>query len=356
MNQIGPRLVNRYIFKNISNRHLNLETLKKIDSEKMFEVYDKWPQIGEKQYNSDFELVENSNPEHIVFAGMGGSGAISDLFASILSKTNVHVDVVKGYVLPKTVDSDSLVVTTSISGNTIETLSVLEQAKKIGCNTIAFSDGGKMQKICNENNMQYRNIPSFHSPRASFTSFLYSMLKVLNPVLPISESDIVESLTKMKDIQKKIWSENLSENNPALKLASWLPEIPVIYYPWGLESAAIRFKNSLQENSKMHVVAEDVIEACHNGIVSWKKSSNIKPILVRGKEDYVKTQERWEILKEFFNNEDIEYKEIFSLSGSILTKLINLIYLFDYTSIYKAVLLEIDPTPVIAINFVKGRL
>ena len=106
----------------------------------------------------------------------------------------------------------------------------------------------------------------------------------------------------------------------------------------------------------MHVLAEDVIEACHNGIVSWKKSPNIKPILVRGKEDYIKTQERWEILKEFFNNEDIEYKEVFSLTGSILTKLINLIYLFDYTTIYKAVLLEIDPTPVIAINFVKGRL
>ena len=335
---------------------MDLETLNRIDSSKMYQVYDKWPEIGETQYNADFELIEDFNPEHIVFAGMGGSGAISDLFASILSKTTVHVDVVKGYLLPKTVDSDSLVVCTSISGNTIETLSVLEQAKKIGCKTIAFSDGGKMQQICNDNNIEFRKIPSFHSPRASFTSFLYSMLKVLSPVLPINESDIRESLTKMKEVQKKIASENISEDNPALKLATWLPEIPVIYYPWGLESAAIRFKNSLQENSKVHVIAEDVIEACHNGIVSWKKSNNIKPILVRGKEDYIKTQERWEILKEFFNNEDVEYKEVFSLSGSILTKLINLIYLFDYVSIYKAVLTEIDPTPVIAINFVKGRL
>ena len=336
--------------------HLDLETLKRIDSSGMYEIYDKWPEIGEEQYNANLELIENSNPEHIVFAGMGGSGAISDLFSSILSKSNVHVDVVKGYLLPKTVDADSLVVCTSISGNTVETLSVLEQTKKIGCKTIAFSDGGKMEQVCNENNIQFRRIPSFHSPRASFTSFLYSMLKVLNPVLPIDQSDIMESLTKMKEVQRKICSENLSDENPALKLAMWLPELPVIYYPWGLESAAIRFKNSLQENSKMHVIAEDVIEACHNGIVSWKKSPNIKPILVRGKEDYSKTQERWNILKEFFNNEDIEYKEVSSLSGSILTKLINLIYLFDYTTIYKAVLEEIDPTPVIAINFVKGRL
>ena len=157
-------IVNRYIFKNCVDMHLNLETLNKIDASKMYAIYDKWPEIGEEQYNSNLELIEDFSPDHIVFAGMGGSGAISDLFSSILSKTNVHVDVVKGYLLPKTVDEDSLVVCTSISGNTIETLSVLEQAKKIGCKTIAFSHGGKMQEYCIENNIPYRKIPSFHSP------------------------------------------------------------------------------------------------------------------------------------------------------------------------------------------------
>ena len=182
--------------------HLKIENLDKIDSSKMYTIYDKWPEIGEEQFNSKLELLEKSDLEHIVFAGMGGSGAISDLFAAILSKTNIHVDVVKGYLLPKTTDSNSLVVCTSISGNTAETLSVLKAAKKIGCKTVAFSDGGKMQQICNESNIQFRRIPSFHSPRASFTSFLYSMLKVLNPVLPIDEEDIMESLTKMKEMKK----------------------------------------------------------------------------------------------------------------------------------------------------------
>jgi len=335
---------------------LNLEVLKKIDSENMYKVYDKWPEIAEEQFNSNFDVLDNSSFEHIVFAGMGGSGAINDLFSSILSKTNVHVDVVKGYLLPKTVDSDSLVVITSISGNTVEMLTVLENSHKIGCKTIVFSDGGKIQDYCQKKNIQFRKIPSYHSPRASFSSFLYSMLKILQPILPINELDIIESITKMKELKKNIFSENLFENNPALNLANWLPEIPVIYYPWGLESAAIRFKNSLQENAKMHVIAEDVIEVCHNGIVSWSKSSSMKPILVRGMDDYMKTQERWDILKEFFKNEEIDYKEIFSFSGSILTKLINLIYLFDYSTIYKAALSGINPTPVKAINYVKERL
>ena len=160
----------------------------------------------------------------------------------------------------------------------------------------------------------------------------------------------------MENTHKIINSKNLTEENTALKLAKWIKGIPLIYYPWGLQAAAIRFKNSLQENTKIHAISEDVIEACHNGIVSWSKPSDIKPILVRGKDDYIKTDERWEILKDYFEREGIDFNEIFSVSGNILSKLINLIYLFDYTSIYKAVSSGIDPTPVKAIDFVKERL
>ena len=213
-----------------------------------------------------------------------------------------------------------------------------------------------MQQICNESNIQFRRIPSFHSPRASFTSFLYSMLKVLNPVLPIDEEDIMESLTKMKEMKKKICSDNLSDENPALKLAMWLPELPVIYYPWGLESAAIRFKNSLQENAKIHAISEDIVEASHNGIVAWEKSSEFKPILIQGSDDNKNTKERWDIFKNYFNDRNIEFKEVQTQGKGILSKIVYLIYLLDYTAIYKAVLSNTDPTPVKSIDFIKSKL
>ena len=101
----------------------------------------------------------------------------------------------------------------------------------------------------------------------------------------------------------------------------------MIYYPFGLQSAAIRFKNSLQENVKIHAFAEDVVEACHNGIVSWEKKSDVQPILIQGQDDYIKTKERWQMLKEFLQQNNIEYREIMSVNGSILSKIINLIYL-----------------------------
>ena len=119
----------------------------------------------------------------------------------------------------------------------------------------------------------------------------------------------------------------------------------IIYYSIGLQAAAIRFKNSLQENAKSHAIAEDLIEASHNGIVSWEKPSNAQPILIRGDKDYFKTKERWEILQEYFKKNNIDYREVFTNQGSILSKLICLVFQLDYSTIYLAVLNKTNPAP-----------
>jgi len=318
----------------------------------MYKVYDIWPEIAQKS----FESVNFDNVKHIVVTGMGGSGAIGDMFASILSKSKIHVNVVKGYTLPQTVDSNTLVIAVSVSGNTDETLSVLKSAHLLGCKIIAFSSGGKMKEYCETNNIEYRFVPQYHSPRASFTSYLYTILKVLHTTFEIKLDDITESIIEMEKTRVKINSSNLSKENPALQLAERITNIPVIYYPFGLQSAAIRFKNSLQENTKIHAMVENIVETCHNGIVSWEKTSNVQPILIQGVDDFIKTKERWKIMKEYFKNNKINYLETISVTGSILSKIINLIYILDYSSIYCAVMTKIDPTPVKSINFVKSKL
>jgi len=319
-------------------------------------MYNRWPQIAKEAYESDLEPVDFKDIDHIIFSGMGGSGAIGDLFSAILSKTDVHVNVVKGYLLPKTVDSNTLVIATSISGNTVETIATLESAQKLNCKKIAFSGGGKIESFCSENGIEFRKVPMLHSPRASFCKYVYSILRVLNSIIPIQKQDIIESLEKLEETSKKISSANLTESNPSLSLAEWITGIPLIYYPAGLQAAAIRFKNSLQESAKSHAMVEDVIEACHNGIVSWEKPSNVKPILLQGQDDYIKTKERWNILKEFFKTKKIDYWEVLSIQGNILSKLINLIYFFDYASIYSAVLKQVDPSPIKSIDFIKSKL
>jgi len=322
----------------------------------MYKVYNKWPEIAKKSFESQKDTENFENIEHIVFGGMGGSGAIGDMFESILSKTKIHVNVVKGYVLPETVNSNTLVIIVSVSGNTIETISLLKSAKKIGTKIIAFSSGGKIQEYCIKNNIKHILVPKFHSPRATFPSFLYTMLKVLYKTLKIKEDNIRDSIKKLEILQRKINSLNLTESNASLNLAKSIKLIPIIYYPFGLQSASIRFKNSLQENAKMHAACEDIIEASHNGIVSWEKKSDVMPILIRGSEDHIKTKERYKILKEFFIKKKIKYEEIISVEGNILSKLITLIYLLDYATIYKAVIDKIDPSPVKSIEFIKKNI
>ena len=348
--------VDRYFIVHVNSHILQIQDLEKYDSQHMFKVYDEWPKIAEESFKSNQKKINFKNINHIIFAGMGGSGAIGDVFASILSKTNIHVGVVKGYHLPTTANSNTLVIPISISGNTDETIKILKESYQRNCKLIAFTSGGKIEKICSEKSIEFRKIKEFHSPRASFPSFLYSILNILSSILPIKYEEVIESIKNLKQLQKKIYSKNISEKNQAISLAEWIKDTPLVYYPFGLQSSAIRFKNSLQENSKIHVIIEDIVESCHNGIVAWERKSNIKPIFIRGTNDHNKTKERFKIIAKYFEENQIEFKEIMSNDGNILSKIINLIYLLDYVSIYKAVLNKIDPSPVKSIDFVKNRL
>ena len=322
----------------------------------MYDAYNRWPDIAEEFYAKNFSKIDIKDINNIVFAGMGGSGTIGDIFSSILSKTDIHVSVVKGYLLPKTVDKNTLVVCTSISGNTQETLSILKNANKINGKFIGLSSGGLMQEFCKKNSVNHFQIEQNHSPRASLVGFLYSALKILEEIIPIDKNEIDESIKELHDVKRRISTDFLDSSNIAINLAEWIKEIPIVYYPSGLQAAAIRFKNSMQENAKKHVMCEDIIEACHNGIVAWENFSNVQPILIQGVDDHFKTKERWNLVKEFLTGKDIEYKEIFSVNGSILTKLVCLIYTLDFTSIYNSILRGIDPTPVKSIDYIKNKL
>jgi len=232
----------------------------------------------------------------------------------------------------------------------------LKSAHKIKSKIIAFSSGGKMAEYCTKNKIEHRVVTQYHSPRASFPSYLYTILNVLHSTFKIKKQDILESIIELEKISGKINSSNLTNTNESLNIAKKISGIPLIYYPFGLQSVAIRFKNIIQENVKIHAIAEDIVEACHNGIVAWEKKSNVNPILIQGKDDYIKTKERWIIIKDYFNENKIEYIEINSIEGSILSKLINLIYILDYASIYKAILMKTNPTPVKSIKKIKQKI
>jgi len=335
---------------------MKIEDLERFDPQKMYQTYDKWPTYSENAFKKEFSKIQLQDIDHVVLAGMGGSGAIGDVISAILSREDIHVSNIKGYLLPKTVDERTLVISTSISGNTKETLSILDYKSKSKAKFVAISSGGMMKEKCVKNSITHYDIGMIHSPRASFTTFLYSIINIFEDVLPIQRTEVFESFEKMNKLQEKINSNNLEDDNPSLNLARKINSSPLIYYPDGLKAAAIRFKNSLQENAKIHASVEDIIEASHNSVSTWENENDLKPILLQGVNDFLKTKERWDIVKEYFKSRNIEYEEVFSVEGGIISKLVCLIYLLDYTSVYLAVLSKTDPSPVTAIDFVKSRL
>jgi len=335
---------------------MNINDLKKIDSKKMYQVYDRWPEAARNSYDGKLEKFDVKDIDHIVFAGMGGSGSIGDVIGSILSKEDIHVSNVKGYLLPKTVDSKTLVIGTSISGNTIETVHALQSVKKSSATAVGFSSGGKIEEYCKNNNIFFQKIPMIHSPRASFVNFLFSILNIMEAIIPIKPIDVNEAILKLEKTKNMINSENLTDENEAIGIAKFVNDITCIYYPAGLHASAVRFKNSLQENAKIHCMVEDVIESSHNGIVPWENKSLVKPVLIQGDDDHIKTKSRWKILEEFFKSKEIECKKVNSVEGNILSKITNLIYLLDYSTIYTSILKNIDPSPVSSIDFIKKKL
>ena len=335
---------------------MQLNDLEKIDVKQMYRAYDKWPEIAKDSFENEYQKLDIKQIDHLVFTGMGGSGSIGDTIKAILSKEDFHVTVVKGYLLPKTVDKNTLVISTSVSGETSETLGILEAAKKTDAKIASFSSGGNCEKFCKNHNIFFEKIPFIHSPRASYSNFLFSIINILEDILPLRKNDVYESISTLDSTRKNIFSGNLNKNNQALSLAEFIGDIVSIFYPAGLHAAAIRYKNSLQENTKIHAMIDDVVEASHNTIVSWEKKSIVSPVFIQGVDDHVKTIERWNIFREFFDSEQIKYYEIKSSQGSILTKITNLIYLLDYSTIYASVLKKVDPSPVKSIDFIKSRL
>ena len=115
---------------------LTQDDINQIDKNQMCKIYDMWPTLAAENLENEIEKIDIKNIDHIVFAGMGGSGTIGDVLSSILSKTKLHSTVVKGYRLPKNLDENTLIVATSISGKTEATLSIAKSSLKFSKESI----------------------------------------------------------------------------------------------------------------------------------------------------------------------------------------------------------------------------
>jgi glucose/mannose-6-phosphate isomerase len=298
-------------------------------------------------------------PQHeirnILISGLGGSGIGGTIVSEFAFPVcPVPVSVTKGYFIPEYVNENSLVIISSYSGNTEETLSCMEQAIAKKAHVICITSGGKISELAKENNLDQINFTGGLPPRACLGYSLTQQICILSRLGFFPDSSIAElesSITLLKNEQNSI-------RNEAEQVAKNIfGKTPVIYCTTNNEGIAIRFRQQLNENAKMLCWHHVIPEMNHNELVGWAGGNKeISVVLFRDHDEYERNNYRININKEIISKITPHFTEVFSKGKSHIEKSIYLIHLGDWASMYLANLRGVDAVEVNVINFLKGEL
>lgn len=303
--------------------------------------------------------------KNVVILGMGGSAIGGDLVKSLLEATApVPIAVNRDYSLPAYVGKGSLVVASSYSGNTEETLISAAEAKRRGATIVAITTGGQLAAEAEANGWPLIRIPAGLSPRAAIGySFvpLYVLMERVG-IAPSVAAELAETAELLEKLKARYGPDVPVAENPAKQLALSLKgKLPLIYGSYGWTgTAAYRWKTQINENSKAPAVSNTFPELNHNETVGWEVpeevTRQIELIILRDRHDNKRTQARIDITREIVEERVSGVTELWSEGESPVARLFSLIYPGDFVSLYLALVYRIDPTPVRMIDLLKSRL
>ncbi|MBI1978844.1 MAG: bifunctional phosphoglucose/phosphomannose isomerase [Candidatus Aenigmarchaeota archaeon] len=295
--------------------------------------------------------LDMPEPSHMVFTGMGGSGISGNLVKDIVKDDITQpIDVSKGYNLPGFAKEGSLVVCTSYSGNTEETLSQFVEALKRKCHIISIGSGGKLLEWSKRFGVPFIQVPSGYQPRESIPYLFFPLIMCMQKIFKVDFSrDIEEFLSVVPTI-------NLADID---KIASAVKDtMPVIYGPSGFLGVMRRTKSELNENSKMHAKFEELPELSHNEVVGYElfEYPNLSVIFMRDHDELPVMSKRIEIVKDIIKGKVGSFHDIWAYGNSKLAKILSLVYQGDYLSFKLAELRNVDWKTTKTIDKVKESL
>ena len=296
-----------------------------------------------------------SDINNILICGLGGSGIGGSIITDIVNDViSVPILATKGYEVPNFVNKNTLVIACSYSGNTEETIEAVEKCLKTNAEVSVITSGGKLKEIALEKNLNHIIIPGGHPPRAMFGygfTELFFVLKNYNLINNDFENDFenaISLLDKEKENIKKLAS------SIAKKLYK---KTPVIYTSEGFEGVAIRFRQQMNENSKMLCWHHVVPEMNHNELLGWRTNvDGLAVVYLRNKNDYYRNQTRVDINKSVINKYTEDILEIWSKGNSLIETSLYHINVGDWVSWYLSELNNVDAIEIDVINFLKDKL
>jgi len=335
-------------------------------------------------YNSIFDLPEHleeglrlcqkweidpsefTDIKNIVVIGMGGSAMGGDLVRSYLrSKLMIPFQICRHYELPEYVDDETLVIVSSYSGNTEETLSALDDAIDRKSMLVSITTGGLLNEVTKINDIPTLILPEGLQPRAalgySFTPIVAFLEKI--GLLKNGINEIKKTATTLKKYRDNYIEDVDTDKNMAKKLAQRIQGKTIIIYtgPTITDAIGYRWKCQLCENSKIMAFNNQFAEFNHNELVGWSDqikdfAEQIVVLYLRDFDDHPRIKARMDIVKGVIEQYEVKVIEIYSRGDSVLERMFSLIQIGDFASYYLAILNEEDPTPVKIIDYLKTSL
>jgi glucose/mannose-6-phosphate isomerase len=349
---------------------INLDDIKlypKLDPEGMLERIKELPMQCQKAWQAVEYMAlpkDYKDVNIVVVLGMGGSAIGGDLVRTLVQdETKIPIIVHRDYGLPAYVDEKTLVIASSYSGNTEETLSGFELALKTKAKKVVITSGGKIEKLAAENKIPIFKIEYKSQPRAALGFSFIPTLGILRKLGFISNksADVTEAVQVLENLSKKLDEKSPVKSNPAKQLAQRLYGcLPVVYGAGIAAEAAHRWKTQLNENSKSWAFYEVFPELNHNATVGFplpkEIASQIRVVLLRSPTFNERIKLRYEVTCELLKQSGVAYEFVDSEGKSALAQMVSLISFGDYVSYYLAILYKVDPSPVKFISYLKERL
>jgi len=297
----------------------------------------------------------NGKIDNVLICGLGGSGIGGTIISQVVANNaNCPITINKDYKIPAFVGSNTLVICCSYSGNTEESLEMLSVAENKNAIITCITSGGKLAEIAQSKNYNHIIIPGGHPPRAAFGLGFPPLFYILNHYKVISEDYTSQFNTAIKTID----TEEINIITEAATITEKLMgKTPVIYAAANYEGVAIRFRQQINENSKMLCWHHVIPEMNHNELVGWtEKNDDLAVVLFRNDDDYYRTQKRMEVNKTVFAKYTSTIIEIYSKGNTHLERALYLIHLGDWISYLIAEKKGVDVTEVDVITNLKNEL
>jgi glucose/mannose-6-phosphate isomerase len=292
---------------------------------------------------------------NVLICGLGGSGIGGSIVSElVIGNANVPVNVSKGYFIPAYVNENTLVIISSYSGNTEETLNCLDLATTKNAKIVAVTSGGKVLDASKIKGFDCIVVPGGMPPRSCLGYSLTQLFFILgfNKIIHTNYKADLEAAVKLIDTE-----ENTIIAEGKTIAEKLLGKIPVIYATTFNEGIAIRFRQQLNENSKILCWHHIVPEMNHNELVGWtEKNNNLSVLFFLDKDEYSRNLARVQINKDVIKKHAAEVTEIYSKGVSIIEKAIYFIHLGDWISIALGELRGADLMEVNVINHLKSKL